>query len=66
MIIYKKLYFGWVGCIIKLSSRQRLFTGVAVAQSAKGVETLKLHQKIPLWVGLFGKPLTPNRVFPKI
>ena len=43
--------------IIKLSSRQRPFTGAAVARSAKGVETPKLHQKIPLWVGLFGKPL---------
>ena len=59
MIIYQISYImgGWeLGCIIKLSFRQRPFTGAAVAWSAKGVETPKLHQKIPLWVGLFRKP----------
>ena len=54
------LYFGWVGYIIKLSSMRQPLTGTYVARSTKSVETPKLHQKIPLWVGLFGKPLSLN------
>ena len=57
----------WVGgCLIKFSSKRRRIMGVAVARSAKGVETPKLRQKFPLWVGLFSKPQSPTRVFPKI
>ena len=42
--------------IFKFSSRRRPFTGAAIARSAKGVETPKLHQKFPLRVRLCGKP----------
>ena len=55
-----RLLFGRAGCPIKFGSRRRLFTGAAAARGAKVVETPKFHQKFPLWVGLFGKPLSPN------
>ena len=48
-----RLLFWWMECIIEFSSRRRPFTVTAVA---KGVETPRLHQKFPLWVGLFLNP----------
>ena len=56
VLLPDRLLFGWVGCIIKFSCRRSPFTGAAVARSAKGVETSKLHQKFSLWVGLFDNP----------
>ena len=51
---------------INTGLRRRPVTGAPVARNPKVAETPKLHQKFPLSVGLSGKPLSRNQVFPNI
>ena len=50
-----RLLFRWLGCIVKLSSRRRPFTGAAVAWSSSGVETKdsETSPKVPPMGGAF-------------